>query len=110
MAKNKSSKKERFVACRKNSDGTLKEFKSNTGKVYDYEMALEAVENGEIENVDVYANERKWKIHVFFDTPLDFETYRSLNELIHETFSKKYTHMGVFSIYYFLILQISVPL
>lgn len=43
------------------------------------------VQNGEIENVDVYANERKWKIHVFFDTPLDFETYRSLNELIHET-------------------------
>ena len=44
------------------------------------------IQNGEIENVDVYANERKWKIHVFFDTPLDFETYRSLNELIHETF------------------------
>ena len=44
------------------------------------------VQNGEIENVDVYANERKWKIHVFFDTPLDFETYRSLNELIYETF------------------------
>lgn len=50
MAKSKTSKKERFVACRKNSDGTLKEFKSNSGKVYDYEMALEAVENGEIEN------------------------------------------------------------
>lgn len=50
MAKSKSAKKERFVACRKNSDGTLKEFKSNSGKVYDYEMALEAVENGEIEN------------------------------------------------------------
>lgn len=44
------------------------------------------VQNGEIENVDVYANERKWQIHVFFDTPLDFETYRSLNELIHQTF------------------------
>lgn len=50
MAKQKSTKKERFVACRKNSDGSLKEFKSNSGKVYDYEMALEAVENGEIEN------------------------------------------------------------
>ncbi len=23
------------------------------------------VQNGEIENVDVYANERKWQIHVF---------------------------------------------
>lgn len=50
MTKQKSTKKERFVAVRKNSDGTLKEFKSNSGKVYDYEMALEAVENGEIEN------------------------------------------------------------
>ncbi|WP_418289825.1 DUF3892 domain-containing protein, partial [Massilicoli timonensis] len=29
---------------------TLKEFKSNSGKVYDYEMALEAVEAGKIEN------------------------------------------------------------
>ncbi|NBK99196.1 MAG: DUF3892 domain-containing protein [Erysipelotrichia bacterium] len=50
MAKQKATKKERFVAVRKNADGTLKEFKSNSGKVYDYEMALEAVENGEIEN------------------------------------------------------------
>lgn len=50
MAKSKSSKKERFVACRKNSNGTLKEFKASSGKVYDYEMALEAVENGEVEN------------------------------------------------------------
>ena len=50
MAKSKSTKKERFVACRKNTDGTLKEFKTSSGKVYDYEMALEAVENGEIEN------------------------------------------------------------
>lgn len=50
MAKQKSTKRERFVAVRKNSDGTLKEFKSSSGKVYDYEMALEAVENGEIEN------------------------------------------------------------
>lgn len=44
-----SSKQEKFVAARRNPDGTLKEFKSNTGKVYDYEQALEAVENGMIE-------------------------------------------------------------
>lgn len=50
MAKSKSTKKDRFVACRKNADGTLKEFKASSGKVYDYEQALEAVENGEIEN------------------------------------------------------------
>ena len=45
-----SSKQEKFVAARRNPDGTLKEFKSNTGKVYDYEQALEAFENGMIEN------------------------------------------------------------
>ena len=50
MKKQKTNKKERFVAVRRNSDGTLKEFKSNSGKVYDYEMALEAVEAGKIEN------------------------------------------------------------
>lgn len=46
----KSSKQEKFVAVRRNSDGTLSEFKSNSGKVYDYEQALEAVENGMIAN------------------------------------------------------------
>ena len=46
----KENKKERFVAARRNSDGTLSEFKSSTGKVYDYEQALEAVEQGMIEN------------------------------------------------------------
>lgn len=46
----KTNKKERFVAARRNSDGTLKEFKSSSGKVYDYEQALEAVEQGMIEN------------------------------------------------------------
>lgn len=51
MTKQKNSnKKEKFVACRRASDGSLQEFKSNSGKVYDYEMALEAVENGDIEN------------------------------------------------------------
>ena len=50
MKKEKQTKQERFVACRKNSDGTLKEFKSSSGKVYDYEQALEAVEAGMIAN------------------------------------------------------------
>ncbi len=44
------AKKEKFVACQKASDGTLQKFKTSSGKVYDYEMALEAVENGQIEN------------------------------------------------------------
>lgn len=50
MKKEKNNQKERFVAARRNPDGTLKEFKSNSGKVYDYEQALEAVEQGMIEN------------------------------------------------------------
>ena len=43
-SKSKSNEKCRFVAARKNSDGTLSEFKDNNGKTYDYEQALEAVE------------------------------------------------------------------
>ncbi len=50
MKKTKNNKKERFVAARRNSDGTLSEFKDSRGKVYDYEQALEAVEKGMIEN------------------------------------------------------------
>lgn len=50
MKKENNSKKERFVAARRNSDGTLSEFKSSTGKTYNYEQALEAVEQGMIEN------------------------------------------------------------
>ena len=43
MKKEKTSKKTRFVAARRNSDGTLSEFKDNNGKTYDYEQALEAM-------------------------------------------------------------------
>ncbi|MEG0093944.1 MAG: DUF3892 domain-containing protein [Erysipelotrichaceae bacterium] len=53
MKKNKNkvtNQKERFVAARRNSDGSLKEFKSASGKVYNFEQALEAVEQGLIEN------------------------------------------------------------
>lgn len=45
-----SSKQTRFVAARRNSDGTLSQFKDNSGKTYDYEQALEAVESGLVEN------------------------------------------------------------
>ena len=51
MKKEKTSKKTRFVAARRNSDGTLSEFKDNNGKTYDYEQALEAVEQGMIETL-----------------------------------------------------------
>ena len=50
MKSKNENKKEKFVAVRKNSDGTLKEFKTSSGKVYDYEQALEAVEAGNVSN------------------------------------------------------------
>lgn len=52
--KEKSSQMERFVAVRKNKDGSLHQFKSDSGKVYDYEMAVEAVEQGKIENAMLF--------------------------------------------------------
>ena len=42
--------KEKFVAVRRNNDGDLVAFKSNTGKEYDYETAKELCEKGLIEN------------------------------------------------------------
>ncbi|MCH4285169.1 MULTISPECIES: DUF3892 domain-containing protein [Bacillota] len=51
MKKEKSKKQStKFVAARRNSDGTLSEFKDAEGNTYDYEQALEAVEQGLIEN------------------------------------------------------------
>ncbi len=61
--KSKSSQQEKFVAVRKNSDGNLCEFKSSSGKVYDYEMALEAVEKGKIENAICFTG-RDGKKHI----------------------------------------------
>ncbi|MEG1474785.1 MAG: DUF3892 domain-containing protein [Longicatena sp.] len=51
MKKEKTSnKKVKFVAARRNCDGSLQQFKDSSGKTYDYEQALEAVEKGMIEN------------------------------------------------------------
>lgn len=46
----------------------------------------EVIKAGEIQNVDVFANERKWQIHVFFATPLQFNTYKSLIDTINAEF------------------------
>lgn len=45
------------------------------------------LQKGKIENVDVYAKEHKWDIHVFFDTPLQYDTYVALRKAIEESFS-----------------------
>ena len=58
-----SKQMEKFVAVRKNSAGNLCEFKSNSGKVYDYEMALEAVEKGQVENAILFTG-RDGKQHI----------------------------------------------
>ena len=63
-----SSKKESFVAVRKNSEGNIVEFKSSSGKVYDYEMAVEAVEQGKIEGCMLFTGrDGKQKIRTVRD-------------------------------------------
>ncbi|GFZ27201.1 PolC-type DNA polymerase III [Lactobacillus corticis] len=45
------------------------------------------LQQGQIENVDVYAKEHKWDIHVLFDTPLQFDTYYALVQSIATSFN-----------------------
>lgn len=47
----------------------------------------EFLQKGKIENVDVYAKEHRWDIHVFFDTPLQYDTYVALRKAIEESFA-----------------------
>ena len=49
-------KQERITNVKKDAHGRLVEFKTNSGKVYDYEMALEAIENGHISNAEIISN------------------------------------------------------
>ena len=49
-------RKEKFVAVRKDAQGRLVEFKTSSGRVYDYEMAIEAVSIDEIENAELIKN------------------------------------------------------
>ena len=49
-------KKEKFVAVRKDAQGRLVEFKTSSGRVYDYEMAIDAISNDEIENAELIKN------------------------------------------------------
>ncbi|MDB6254034.1 PolC-type DNA polymerase III [Lactobacillus amylovorus] len=47
----------------------------------------ELLQKGKIENVDVYAKEHRWDIHVFFDTPLQYDTYVALRKAIEDSFA-----------------------
>ena len=46
--------KEKFVAVRKNDDGDLIAFKTNTGRELDYITALEEAKEGNIAHIDVF--------------------------------------------------------
>lgn len=48
------SGKEEFVAVRKNDDGDIIAFKTNTGRELDYLTALEEAKAGNIAHVDVF--------------------------------------------------------
>lgn len=51
---NGSETKEEFVAVRKNDEGNIIAFKTNTGRELDYVTALEEVKAGHIAHVDVF--------------------------------------------------------
>ncbi|WP_462408682.1 DUF3892 domain-containing protein [Neobacillus sp. Marseille-QA0830] len=46
--------KEEFVAVRKNDDGDIIAFKTNTGRELDYMTALEEAKAGHISHIDVF--------------------------------------------------------
>ena len=46
-------KRERIIAIRRDNLGRLVEFKTNNNKIYDYEMAKEAIDKGLIINAEV---------------------------------------------------------
>ena len=49
-----SSGKEEFVAVRKNDDGDIIAFKTNSGRELDYITALEEAKSGHIAHIDVF--------------------------------------------------------
>lgn len=46
--------RERFVAVRKNSDGDIVQFKTSSGRILDYQQALQEVQNGNIAGANVF--------------------------------------------------------
>jgi hypothetical protein len=46
--------KETFIAVRKNEDGDLAEFKTSSGRILQYEEALQQVQAGMIEGVNTF--------------------------------------------------------
>lgn len=46
--------RETFVAVRKNGDGDIESFKTSSGKMLDYQQALQEVQNGNIQGVNAF--------------------------------------------------------
>lgn len=46
--------REHIVAVRKNSDGDIVQFKTSSGRILDYQQALQEVQNGNIVGVNVF--------------------------------------------------------
>ena len=55
-------KQEKITKVKKDAQGRLVEFKTDCGKVYDYEMAIEAIENGIITNAEIIKNRSNSKV------------------------------------------------
>lgn len=49
-----NSERERFVAAQRNGDGDLTSFQTSTGRVLDYQQALQEVQSGSIAGVNVF--------------------------------------------------------
>ncbi|MRN52542.1 DUF3892 domain-containing protein [Paenibacillus monticola] len=49
-----SNERERFIAAQKNGDGDLRSFQTSSGRVLDYQQALQEVQAGKIAGVNVF--------------------------------------------------------
>ncbi|CQR55265.1 DUF3892 domain-containing protein [Paenibacillus sonchi] len=49
-----NSARERFIAAQRNGDGDLLSFKTSSGRVLDYQQALQEVQAGAIAGVNVF--------------------------------------------------------
>jgi len=49
-----ANQRETIVAVQKNGDGDIRQFKTSSGRVLQYQEALQAVKNGEIAGVNAF--------------------------------------------------------
>lgn len=49
-----NNERERFIAAQRNGDGDLTKFQTSSGRVLDYQQALQEVQSGSIAGVNVF--------------------------------------------------------